>query len=165
MLLRAGVIDDAARDVLGSRLAEFAQTRHLNHPAAAETSDARRGHSEWPRWTVSQRFAEVATLLRGILDGASVAGRQVSDHHHVLDQAARDAESAGELPQNRVAVVEIGADDYMRVVKMARYQPAVVPPLSRAVPCGVAHTGQALGSATYISDLHSPSAIPAGFLG
>jgi hypothetical protein len=36
----------------------------------------------------------------------------------------------GNLPQQRVAVVEVGADHQVRVIELAGDQPAVVPPLT-----------------------------------
>jgi hypothetical protein len=65
--------------------------------------------------------------FEGILNGASVAPGEVSDNHHVLDVPGRDAEGSGKLPQYRVAVIEIGADRQVHVVKLAGDQPAVVP--------------------------------------
>ena len=92
--------------------------------------------------------------LEGILNGTSVASGEVSDNHHVLDVPGRDAEGSGKLPQYRVAVIEIGADHHMYVVKLACNQPAVVPPLGQPFRRGAAHTRQALGQAGYIVDIH-----------
>ena len=86
-------------------------------------------------WTARRPSGQsVGTALKlprrfeGILDGTGVATGQVGDNHHVLDVLGRDAKGSRELPQYRVAVVEIGADHQMHVVKLARDQPAVVPP-------------------------------------
>src|SRR5215471_13774885 len=92
--------------------------------------------------------------LEGILNGTSVASGEVSDNHHVLDVPGRDAEGSGKLPQYRVAVIEIGADHHMYVVKLACNQPAVVPPLGQPFRRGAAHTRQALGQAGDIVDVH-----------
>jgi hypothetical protein len=92
--------------------------------------------------------------LECILDGASVASGQISDNHHVFEVPGRDAEGPGKLPQHRVAVVEIGANHQMRVVKLPRYQPAVVPPLSQPLSRGAADTRQGLGQACHVTHLH-----------
>jgi hypothetical protein len=83
--------------------------------------------------------------FEGILNGASVAPGEVSDNHHVLDVPGRDAEGSRKLPQYRVAVIEIGADHQMHVVKLAGDQPAVVPPLGQPARRGAAHTLQGPG--------------------
>ena len=82
------------------------------------------------------------------------AAGEVSDNHHVLDVPGRDAEGSGKLPQYRVAVVEVGTDHQMHVVKLAGDQPAVVPPLGQPLRRGIAHTRQGLGQAGYIVDVH-----------
>jgi hypothetical protein len=92
--------------------------------------------------------------FEGILNGTSVASGEVSDNHHVLDVPGRDAEGSGKLPQYRVAVIEIGTDHDMHVVKLACDQPAVVPPLGHRLRRGATHTHQALGQAGYIVDIH-----------
>jgi hypothetical protein len=92
--------------------------------------------------------------LECIFDGTSVASGEISDDHHVLDVPGRDAEGLGKLPQHGVAVVEVGANHQMRVVKLARYQPAVVPPLSQPLWCGEADTRQGLGQACYVTHVH-----------
>src|SRR4029078_9020185 len=74
--------------------------------------------------------------------------------HRVLDVPGRDAESLGKLPQNEVAVLEVGADNHMRVVKLPCDQPAVVPPLSQPLWRGEADTRQGLGQACYVTHLH-----------
>ena len=97
---------------------------------------------------------KVPRRLERILDGTSVAPSEISDDHHVLDVPGRDAEGLGILPQQRVAVVEIGANHQMRVVKLPRYQPAVVPPLSQASDAAKADTRQGIGQARYVAHLH-----------
>jgi hypothetical protein len=74
--------------------------------------------------------------------------------HHVLDEPGRGAKGLGKLPQQRVAVVEIGANHHMRVVKLPRYQPAVVPPLTQPVGRGEADTCQARGEPCHVIHLH-----------
>jgi hypothetical protein len=91
--------------------------------------------------------------FEGILDGTSVASGEVSDNHHVLGVAGRDAEGCRKLPQYRVAVIEVGTDHQMRVVKLARDQPAVIPPLGQPIRRSAEHTRQGLGQAGYIVDL------------
>jgi predicted kinase len=66
----------------------------------------------------------------------------------------RRAEGIGKLPQQRVAVVEIGADHHMRVVKLPRHQPAVVPPLAHPLWRGVTDASQGLDDACYVTHLH-----------
>jgi hypothetical protein len=96
----------------------------------------------------------LACCLECIFDGAGVASGEISDDHHVLEIPGRDAEGLGKLPQHRVAVVEIGADHHMRVVKLARDQPAVVPPLSQPPWRGAADARQGPGQACYVTHLH-----------
>jgi hypothetical protein len=67
--------------------------------------------------------------FEGILNGTSVTVSEISDNHHVLDVAGRDAEGPGKLPHYRVAVIETGADNHVHVVRLPRDQPAVVAPL------------------------------------
>ena len=55
-------------------------------------------------------------FLESILDRPGIAAGEVSDHHHVLGVPSRHAEGGGMLPQYQVALVEVGADDNMRVV-------------------------------------------------
>ena len=48
----------------------------------------------------------------------------------------------------------------MHIVKLARDQPAVVPPLGQPLPRAGAHPGQALGQARNVVDLHSAGSLP-----
>jgi len=57
--------------------------------------------------------------FEGILDRAGVAIGEVGDNHHVIEVAGRHAEGSGKLPPYQVAVIEIGTDHQMRVVKLA----------------------------------------------
>jgi hypothetical protein len=75
----------------------------------------------------------VPRCLECILDGTSVASGEIGDDHHVLDVPGRHAEGSGELPEDRGAVVEVGSDHHMGVVKLAGDEPAVVPPLCKTV--------------------------------
>ena len=92
--------------------------------------------------------------LNRILDSTSVASCQIGDDHHVLDVPGRHAERSRKLPQYGVAVVEIGADQHMGVVKLARNQPAVIAPLGQPFWPGAAHTGQGLGQVSDVPYLH-----------
>lgn len=92
--------------------------------------------------------------LECVLDGTGVTSGEIRDDHHVLDKPGRDAEGLGKLSHYRVAVVEIGADHHMGVVKLARYQPAVVPQLSQPLWRGEANTWQGLSQARYVTHLH-----------
>jgi hypothetical protein len=92
--------------------------------------------------------------FKGILNGTRVATGQVSDNHHVLDEARRDAEGCGKLPQQRVTVVEIGADDHVLVVKLPYDQPAVISPFGQSLPHAAAYARQGLGQATYVVHVH-----------
>jgi hypothetical protein len=111
------------------------------------------GGSAQPGQSVSASL-ELPCRFEGVLDGASVASCDVGDDHHVLDVPGRHAEGSGKLPQYRVAVVEIGADHHMGVVKLARDQPAVVAPLRQPCWRGTAHARQGGGQASYITHLH-----------
>ena len=51
----------------------------------------------------------------------------------MLEILGRHAEGSGELPQDRGAVVEIGPDHHVGVVKLAGDEPALVPPLGQPV--------------------------------
>src|ERR1700722_1159000 len=59
---------------------------------------------------------KVPGCFEGILDGASVAGAEVRDNHHVLGVPIRDAERSGKLPKQHIAVVEVRADHGMSLV-------------------------------------------------
>jgi hypothetical protein len=91
--------------------------------------------------------------LERILDGTSVASGEISDDHHVLDVPGRHTEGLGELPQDRGAVVEIGANHQMRAVKLAGDEPAVVPPLGQPVRRSAAYTFQRPGQPVYLAYL------------
>ena len=58
----------------------------------------------------------MTTASPRILDRTSVALCEVGDDHHVLDVPGRNAESVRELPQQRFAIVEVGANDQMGLV-------------------------------------------------
>ena len=60
----------------------------------------------------------------------------------------------GHLSQQMVAEVEIGANYQVRIVKLAGYQSAVVPPLKPSLWPGQAHTRQSPGHARYVAHLH-----------
>jgi hypothetical protein len=89
-----------------------------------------------------------------ILDRACVAIGEVRDNHHVLLIAGRDAERSGQLPQYRVAIIEIGTDHQLRAVKLAGDQPAVIPPLGPPAWRTAAHSRQGLRHAAYFVDIH-----------
>lgn len=91
--------------------------------------------------------------FEGVFDGTSVADDEVSDDHHVLAIPGRNAKGVRELTQQRVAVVEIGADHQVGVVKLAGDQPAVISPLGQPVRRGAAHTCQRLCQPGYLADL------------
>jgi hypothetical protein len=97
---------------------------------------------------------QLPCCFKSILDGASVASREISDNHHVLEVPGGHAEGCRKLPQYRVAILKVGADDHMSVVKLARDQPAVIPPLGQPLRRGLAHTRQGPGQPSYITDLH-----------
>jgi hypothetical protein len=92
--------------------------------------------------------------LEGILDRTRVASSEVSYNHHVPDIPGRDAEGSGELPQYRIAEVEIGPDHQVHVVQLTRDEPAVIPPLGQPFPSSVAHSRQSLGQVSYVIHVH-----------
>jgi hypothetical protein len=92
--------------------------------------------------------------LECILDGTSVGSGEIRNDHHVLDVPGRDAERLWKLSQQMVAEVEIGANYQVRIVKLAGYQSAVVPPLKPSLWPGQAHTRQSPGHARYVAHLH-----------
>ena len=65
---------------------------------------------------------------------------EIGDDHHVFDVPGRDAERLRKLPHQSVAVFETGANHHMRVVELARHQPAVVPPGGQPLWRGEADT-------------------------
>jgi hypothetical protein len=95
---------------------------------------------------------QLPCCFEGVLDGTGVASCEVSDDHHVLAVPGRNAEGSGKLPQQPVAVFEIGADHQMGVVKLAGDQPAVVAPLGQPVRHGAAHPGQRLRQPVHLPD-------------
>jgi hypothetical protein len=97
---------------------------------------------------------ELPCSFEGILNSAGVAPVEVGDNHHVLDVPGRDAEGAGKLAQYQVAVFEVGPDHQANVIKLARNQPAVVPPLGQPVRRRAAHARHGRGQAGYLVDLH-----------
>jgi hypothetical protein len=97
---------------------------------------------------------QLPCCFKSILDGTGVASCEISHNHHVLDVPGRHAKGFGELPQYRIAILKIGADHHVSVVKLARDQPAVIPPLGQPLRRGLAHTGQGPGQPSYITDLH-----------
>jgi len=110
-----------------------------------------------PQGTAAQSLGASLKLpccFEGVLNGTVVASGEVSDNHHVLDVPGWDAKGSGKLPQYRVAVIEVGTDHHMHVVKLACDQPAVVPPLGQPFPRGAADTRQTLGQAGYRVDVH-----------
>jgi hypothetical protein len=92
--------------------------------------------------------------FEGILDRIRVASSEVSYNHHVLDIPGRDAEGSGELPQYRIAEVEIGPDHQVHMVQLTRDEPAVIPPLGQPVPGSAAHSRQGLGQASDVIQVH-----------
>ena len=54
------------------------------------------------------------------------------------------------LPQDQVAIIEIGPDDNVRVVELTGDQPAVIPPLGQPFRRGAANSGQGPGQPGYI---------------
>src|SRR6202035_3340775 len=88
--------------------------------------------------------------FEGILDRARVAFSEVSYDHHVLDITGRDAEGSGELPQYRIAEVEIGPDHQVHIVQLTRDEPAVISPLGQPSPGRAAHARQGLGQVSYV---------------
>jgi hypothetical protein len=90
----------------------------------------------------------------GILDRPGIGSGEIRDDHHVLGKPARDAEGFRELAQHQVASVEVSPDDHMRVVKLARNQPTVVPPFGQACSRRAAHASQRFGQAGNVINLH-----------
>ena len=100
---------------------------------------------------------ELPRRLEGILYRTGVAAGEIGYDHHVFRIPGRDAEGRGKLAQHIVAVVEIGADHHLGVVKLTRHQPTVVPPLSQPFSSGTADTRHSLREAGQIIDIHEPS--------
>ena len=90
----------------------------------------------------------------GIRNGSRVAAGEVSDDHHVLYIEGRDGERSRELRHNGIAVIEVGANHQVHIVKLAGDQPAAIPPLGQPLPLGAAHPRQGLGQVAYFVDLH-----------
>jgi hypothetical protein len=100
--------------------------------------------------------APVNRCLRASLAGAN---GPVPCRRCVLSPRGRSAEaatplrwhprSAKSIPVSPQARMALGLSDYL-----AQYQSAVVSPFSQSVSYGVAHTRQALGSASYVSNIH-----------
>lgn len=90
----------------------------------------------------------------GILDRTRISPGEIGDDHHVLGKTARDTEGFRKLAQHQVASVEVGPDHQMRVVKLARHEPAVVPPLSQTRWRSTAHASQRLGQAGNVINIH-----------
>src|ERR1700677_2857905 len=92
--------------------------------------------ADWCR----RRAVEAAGVARylprgraGIFNSTGVASGEVSDDPHVFCIPGWDAEGVRKLPHYRVAVVEIGADYQMYLVKLASDQSSVVTPFGQAV--------------------------------
>jgi hypothetical protein len=95
--------------------------------------------------------------LDGILDGTSIASGEISHDHHVLDESSRHAEGPRELPQYKGAIVELGSDYHMSVVKLASDKSAVVPPLGQPAHDGAENTVPRLGQPAHLAQLqHCP---------
>src|SRR6202034_4156399 len=95
--------------------------------------------------------------LERVLDGTGVAAGEVGDDHHVLGEPRRHAEGPGKLPEDGVAVVEVGAYHHMTVVKLTRHQPAVVSPFGESLARTAAGARHVLGEPGQVTDIHEPS--------